>query len=98
MQSGYQGRRNEQQYSQALTLSVSQMLYDFGKVRSEVAAEQAMLVRKQAELLKATEDTLHNTSRAVFEVWRYQLLEKMAHQQHQALSELTELVDRKSVV
>lgn len=95
MQSGYQGRRNEQQYSQALTLSVSQMLYDFGKVRSEVAAEQAIVVRKQAELLKAIEDTLHNTSRAVFEVWRYQLLEKMARQQHQALNELTELVNER---
>lgn len=94
-QSGYQGRRDEQKYSQALTLSVSQMLYDFGKVRAEVAVEKATVVGHQAGLLKAIEDTLHNTSAAVFEIWRFQRLESMAKEQHQALSDLTELVSER---
>lgn len=92
VQSGYEGRRDEQKYSQALTLSISQMLYDFGKVRYEVNAEQALVLKHQAELYLAIEDTIRNTASAVFEVWRYQALETMAYEQHQALATLTELV------
>src|SRR5690625_4804228 len=90
--SGYEGRRDEQKYSHALSLSVSQMLYDFGKVRSDVAVEKAQWVKRQAELFKTIEETVHNTSTAAFEIWRYQQLETMAEQQHKALDELTELV------
>lgn len=95
VKSGYEGRRDEQKYSQALTLSVSQMLYDFGKVRADVAAEDALIARQQAELLKAIEDTLNNTSTAAYEIWRNQQLEAAALAQHQALSELTELVSER---
>lgn len=71
------------------------MLYDFGKVRADVAVEKAAVAGRQAGLLKAIEDTLHNTSVAAFEVWRFLLLEDMAKEEHQALSDLTELVSER---
>lgn len=92
---GFEGRGSEQKYSQTITLSLSQMLYDFGKVRTEVAAEQALVVKHQAELLKSIEDIIYDTSTAVYEVWRNQLLENMAKQQHEALKELSDLVSER---
>ncbi|HLR16601.1 MAG TPA: TolC family outer membrane protein [Alcanivoracaceae bacterium] len=92
LKGGYEGRGSDQEFSQALTFSVSQMLYDFGKVRHEVTAEQALVLKQQAELFMAIEDTIHNTAQAVLESWRYQELEAMALAQHRALQKLTDLV------
>src|SRR5699024_2861149 len=92
LKGGYEGRGSDQEFSQALTFSVSQMLYDFGKVRHEVTAEQALVLKQQAELFMAIEDTIHNTAQAVLESWRYQELEAIALAQHRALQKLTDLV------
>lgn len=92
---GFEGRRSEQKYSQSLTLTLSQLIYDFGQTGSEVSAEQAEYARRQAELFKTIEDNINHTSTAVHEVWRNQLLEQAALDQHQALSELTELVNER---
>lgn len=92
LKSGYEGRGSDQESSQILTLSVSQMLYDFGEVRHGVRAERALVLKQQAELFMAVEDTLNNTATAVLESWRYQELEAMALAQHRALQKLTDLV------
>lgn len=57
---GYGGDRN----SQALNLSLKQMLYDFGKVDSAVSAAQAAAARAQANILLVVDDLARDTAYA----------------------------------
>lgn len=97
VRTGYEGNSDKHSSSQSLNLSLSQMLYDFGEVRSEVAAEEAQLVHQQAGLLQVVEDNLQQTGAAVYEVWRNQKLEDMAYQQQEALQELASLVEQRNL-
>lgn len=95
VKSGYEGRRSEQKFNQSVTLSVSQMLYDFGKVKSEVNEEEAKILQLQAELLMSVNQVIHDVALAATESWRYQQLEKMAQEQSDSLAEIAKLVSER---
>lgn len=80
---------------QAFTVSVSQMLYDFGKVASLVNMAKFGVDRNYASVLKVVEDLIRDTSQAFIEVQRYQALLDIATQQIDAISELKTLAQQR---
>ena len=74
------------------TLGSSQMLYDFGKVRSAVDAARAGERVSRAQLLLAVDGLARNTSIAVMEIQRYHALLAVAREQLDNLNTINELV------
>lgn len=74
------------------TLSGTQMLYDFGKVRSSVDGATAGERISRAELLLAVDGLARNTSFAVIEVQRYHALLAVAQDQLESLNAIDRLV------
>ncbi len=56
---GYSNTYTDHGYSPSLVLSVSQMLYDFGKVASQVRAETAGAAQQQANVLLSIDTVAH---------------------------------------
>jgi adhesin transport system outer membrane protein len=84
---GYDARR-----AHRANISVSQMLYDFGKVGSEVERAQAQKSAAQARVLMAVDDLARDTAQAWVEVRRYDQLQAIAREQKLAVSEIADLV------
>lgn len=90
LRNGYEsGSNNGQQ--QAFVLSVSQMLYDFGKVKSSVNAAQAVVAQQQARTLMSIDQTVRDTATAFVELQRYQRLIEVADAQIAGVSTIAEL-------
>ena len=83
---------------EALTLSASQMLYDFGKVSSAVEAAASGVDREEASVLLAAEDLIRETAQAFIEARRYEVLLELATEQIAAITELEELATRRSAL
>lgn len=83
---------------EALTLSASQMLYDFGKVSSAVEAAERGVDREQAGVLLAAEDLIRDTAQAYIEARRYTALLELAEQQIEAIGELEALAAKRSAL
>jgi adhesin transport system outer membrane protein len=79
-----------------LELSASQMLYDFGKVSSEVDAQVAGQAISRAELLSAVDGLIRDTAYAVVEVQRNQALRKVAADQVKGVRTIADLVAQRS--
>ena len=75
---------------EAFTISGSQLLYDFGKVASNVEAAEYGVERNEADTLRVIDQLIRETAFAVLEVQRYQLLVKTAVEQVAGVSELLE--------
>jgi len=75
-----------------LSVSASQMLYDFGKVSSSVSAAQAAARVSQARVSMAVEQVAAEAARAAIEVKRYEELEAAARDQVKGVSEISQLV------
>ncbi|HEY0332755.1 MAG TPA: TolC family outer membrane protein [Stenotrophomonas sp.] len=73
---GYDSRRLHR-----FTVTVSQMLYDFGKVSSAVESAQAQRLAEQGRILLAIDDVARDTALAWIEVGRAQALLTIAHEQ-----------------
>lgn len=95
-QSGYDSSHRNDRYSQAFVLSVSQLLYDFGKTASAVRAEESGVARQQAALLLALDQVARQTAEALVEVQRYQQLLQAVDQQLLALERIAELARERS--
>lgn len=78
-------------YSPSLVLSISQMLYDFGKVDSSVRAANAAVAAQQATVLLTIDKIAHDTAAALVEVQGYQELVKIAQEQLIALNNISRL-------
>ncbi|WP_295475448.1 TolC family outer membrane protein [uncultured Pseudomonas sp.] len=89
---GYGGDRS----TRALSLSVKQMLYDFGKVDNRVAASKARAARSQAQILLAIDQVARDTAQAWIEVQRYRHLMDIARQQIQGVGSIVELARQRS--
>jgi adhesin transport system outer membrane protein len=76
---------------QLLSLNATQVLYDFGKVRSNVEAEQANVDRQKAVVLKQIDDIALQTAEAIVNVRRYQELQKIAEQQVRGVARILEI-------
>ncbi len=90
--SGYDGNRN----TQALSISLKQMLYDFGKVDSSVDAARAKAAQSQANILLAIDEVARDTAYAYIEVQRYQNLLATARDQIHGIGDIVELAQQRS--
>lgn len=90
--SGYGGDRS----SQALNLSLKQMLYDFGKVDSAVDAAHAAAARAQANILLVVDDLARDTAYAWIETRRYEQLMVIAREQIKGVGDIAGMARQRS--
>ena len=90
------GNRNVTGYNSRqvhrFTVSVSQMLYDFGKVDSAVDRAHAVRAAAQARVLLAVDDLALETAQAWIEVRRWEGLQAIAREQKQGVSAIADRV------
>ncbi|MBS0910937.1 TolC family outer membrane protein [Tatumella sp. JGM118] len=96
MNNGYSNSYVNAGYSPSLVLSVSQMLYDFGKVSSSVRAANAGLAQQQANVMVSIDQVAHDTASAVVQVQGYQKLVTIAQQQLSALQHIGTLIQQRN--
>lgn len=95
LRSGYERRYDDAGVYPELILSVSQMLYDFGKVSSAVRSAEAASLAQQARLLLTVDDIALQTAEAALEARRQWRLEQLAREQYQGLAAVAGLVERR---
>lgn len=76
-------------------VSASQMLYDFGKVRSTVDAAQAGTRIGRADLLLAIDTLIRDTGYAIVETQRNAALHQIAEEQLSRIRDISQLVDKR---
>lgn len=87
---GYDSRRVHQ-----FTVSASQMLYDFGQVRSTVDQARAGQDAAQARVLLAVDQLAQETAHAWIEVRRHEQLLELARMQQGGVTGIADLVRRR---
>lgn len=83
------GERGRQLY----TLSATQMVYDFGKIKSAVNIEEAKLFQEQAKALSSIDEIAFQTANAIVNINRYQEIVLIANQQIQGISRIAEIAN-----
>ena len=78
---------------QVINLSLSQMLYDFGKVKSTVDVQQARLFAEQANVLVSMDNVAYQVANSIVQIKRYQEITKIAEQQIAGISRITEIAN-----
>jgi len=96
MNNGYSNAYSEKGFSPSFVLSVSQMLYDFGKVSSSVRSAEAGVAQEQANVLVSIDTVAHDTAAALIQVQGYQQLVKIAQQQLTALMKIGDLARQRN--
>lgn len=82
--------------TQALNISLKQMLYDFGKVDNAVQVAQARVARSQAQILLSIDQIARDTAYAWVEVQRYRNLGEIARKQIEGVGDIVELARQRS--
>jgi len=85
---GWSSTSNNHKFNPSINLSVSQMLYDFGKVSSSVRAAQAGVAQQQASVLVSIDNVAHDTASTLIQVQEYQKLTVIAQEQLTALEKI----------
>ncbi|WP_460047098.1 TolC family outer membrane protein [Pseudomonas sp. S2_H01] len=93
---GYNSGYGSDASSQSVSISLKQMLYDFGKVSNAVEAARAKAARSQASILLAIDQVGRDTAFAYVEVQRYQRLIDIARQQIQGIGGIVDLAKQRS--
>jgi adhesin transport system outer membrane protein len=93
---GYSSGYGSDAGSQSVSISLKQMLYDFGKVDNAVQAARAKAARSQASILLAIDQVGRDTAFAYIEVQRYQHLLEIAREQIHGVGEIVELAKQRS--
>lgn len=93
---GYSNTYTNKGYSPSIDISLSQMLYDFGKVSSSVRAANAAVAQQQAEVMLTIDQVAHDTASAVVQVQGYQQLVTMATQQLDSLKQIGNLIRQRN--
>ena len=96
MNNGYSNSYSEKGFSPSFVLSVSQMLYDFGKVSSSVRSAEAGVAQQQANVLLSIDTVAHDTAAALIQVQGYQQLVKIAQEQLTALMKIGDLARQRN--
>lgn len=78
-------------YTPSLVLSLSQMLYDFGKVDSAVREANSALAQQQANVLLSIDKVAHDSAAALVQVQGFQELVQIAREQLAALETIGRL-------
>lgn len=89
------GRQNYGSNGQALSLTASQMLYDFGKVSGAVTEAESNVVLQQMKWRGEVDDIALRTAEAVMDVRRYEALVRAAQSQKDQLKKLQQLAARR---
>ncbi|MWT73272.1 TolC family outer membrane protein [Escherichia coli] len=93
---GYSNTYLDHGYNPALVLSISQMLYDFGKVASQVRAESAGAAEEQANVLLSIDSVAHETANAIVQVQAAQQMVETAEEQLVALNGIGKLTRQRN--
>lgn len=93
---GYTNTYSDSGFSPSLVLSLSQMLYDFGKVASQVRAENAGVEQEQANVLVSIDTVSHETATAIVQVQTWQQMVEVAKEQLDALSAIGKLASQRN--
>jgi adhesin transport system outer membrane protein len=96
MNNGYSNSYSDSGFSPSLVLSISQMLYDFGKVSSQVRAESAGVAQEQANVLVSIDNVGHDTAIAMVQVQMWQQMVNVAKEQLDALSAIGRLTQQRN--
>jgi len=78
---------------QLISLNATQMLYDFGKVKSNVSTEEAKLAEEQARVLVSMDQVAFEVADAIMNIQRYLEITKIAEQQIQGISRIAEIAN-----
>ena len=78
---------------QLVSLNATQMLYDFGKVKTSVNVEEAKLAQDQARVLVSLDEISYDVANAIVNIKRYQEITKIAHQQIAGISRIAEIAN-----
>lgn len=82
---------NKQGYGQVWSIDATQMVFDFGKVKSDVNVAEAKLSLAQADALIKIDEVAYDTAIALINLKRYQSLAEIAQQQLKGLSSIAEI-------
>ena len=88
---GWSSTSNNHKFNPSINLSISQMLYDFGKVSSSVRAAEAGVAQQQASVLVSIDNVAHDTASTLVQVQQYQKLVAIAQEQLTALEKIGRL-------
>lgn len=83
---------SENRYRPMATLSGSQMLYDFGKVRGRVQVAEAGVAGRRSQILAAVDNLSRDTAYAYLEIRRGSALKQIAQEKIGDTKEILELV------
>ncbi|MDG9950993.1 TolC family protein, partial [Acinetobacter ursingii] len=78
---------------QLLTLSATQLLYDFGKVKSSVDTQKAKLIVEQANVLVSIDDIAYQVASAVINIERYQRISQIGEQQVAGIQRILDIAN-----
>ncbi|KHF78789.1 Type I secretion system, outer membrane component LapE [Acinetobacter sp. neg1] len=78
---------------QVITLSATQMLFDFGKVKSAVEIEQAKVQVEQANVLVKFDAVASDVAQTIVKIQRYRQLNKIAEQQIAGIQRIQEIAN-----
>ncbi|MEC8055773.1 MAG: TolC family outer membrane protein [Pseudomonadota bacterium] len=78
---------------QLLTLSATQLLYDFGKVKSSVDTQKAKLIVEQANVLVSIDDIAYQVASAVINIERYQRISQIGEQQVTGIQRILDIAN-----
>lgn len=96
MDNGYTHDGSDSGFTPSLVLSLSQMLYDFGKVASQVRAESAGVAQQQANVLVSIDTIAHDTATAMVQVQTWQQMVDTAREQLDALDAIGKLTKQRN--
>lgn len=82
----------------AFNVSASQMLYDFGRVSSEIEAARFGVDRDQALVWLAMDQLARDTAQAAIEIQRFSSLIDIAGEQIAGVNDIRELAERRSAL
>lgn len=78
---------------QLLSLNVTQLLYDFGKVKSGVDIEKAKMQQEQARVLVNLDQVAFDVANAIVRIKRFQEITKIAQQQIEGVGRIAEIAN-----
>lgn len=76
----------------SMVVSVSQVLYNFGKISSSISAAKAAVASGQASVLLNIDQITHDTASTVVQIVGYQQLVTIAREQMQSLQHIGKLI------
>jgi len=92
----YSNSSSDTGFTPSVVLSLSQMLYDFGKVASQVRAENAGVAQQQANVLVSIDTIALDTATAMVQVQTWQQMVDTAEEQLAALSKIGTLTRQRN--